>query len=342
MEKKQVEINRDPSRIGLSRDLRRLLPLAPPRCALRSSPKEMEIDWPPMDGGASCGRATAVPTTARMVREVPIEHFGKTVRANQRCVEEEVSAVLSGVEVPQSTTPCPGRTLSPTSPPTSRCSPSTSKKDQEPPRPRRSTAGFSSIDSTSRTTPDSRASSRCRIWSPRGPFSLLFLRMSQRQDQSAPLEPPPEHGRIQFHQLNIKNDYRLEGHQDVGSDDQPDTICIPAYYNTRHWYHIQQFHGCPSGGKFCIYTDPIQISAYCLPSFPLALCCGIAMQVKYCSENNEQLIHFSTREVCGNAIGSFPPKDHSLLQVNKFFRFAVVDGVSSQVINDLAKVWVDA
>ncbi|RYR08139.1 hypothetical protein Ahy_B05g075691 [Arachis hypogaea] len=33
--------------------------------------------------------------------------------------------------------------------------------------------------------------------------------------------------------------------------------------------------------------------------------------VKYCSENNKRLIHFSTCEVNGKMIGSFLPKDSS-------------------------------
>lgn len=39
------------------------------------------------------------------------------------------------------------------------------------------------------------------------------------------------------------------------------------------------------------------------------------MQVKYCSENNKRLIHFSTCEVYGKTIGSFLPKDHPLRKV---------------------------
>ncbi|OIW09036.1 hypothetical protein TanjilG_16263 [Lupinus angustifolius] len=37
-------------------------------------------------------------------------------------------------------------------------------------------------------------------------------------------------------------------------------------------------------------------------------------QVKYCSENNKRLIHFSTCEVYGKTIGSFLPKDSPLRQ----------------------------
>ncbi|KAL8211253.1 hypothetical protein R6Q57_005690 [Mikania cordata] len=37
-------------------------------------------------------------------------------------------------------------------------------------------------------------------------------------------------------------------------------------------------------------------------------------KVKYCSENNKRLIHFSTCEVYGKTIGSFLPKDSPLRQ----------------------------
>lgn len=39
------------------------------------------------------------------------------------------------------------------------------------------------------------------------------------------------------------------------------------------------------------------------------------MQVKYCSESNKRLIHFSTCEVYGKTIGCFLPKDHPLKKV---------------------------
>ncbi|XP_020087075.1 UDP-D-apiose/UDP-D-xylose synthase-like isoform X5 [Ananas comosus] len=163
-----------------------------------------------------------------------MEHFGKTVRANQRCAEE-VSAVLSGV----------GR----------RCHP----PHLPPPGARR-------------------------------------RRLRKIKNL---LGPPPEHRRIQFHRLNIKNDARLVGLiKTLDLMINRTIICIPAYYNTR-----------PLGTVYSNFMDALPV-------------------VKYCSENNKRLIHFSTCEVYGNAIGSFPPKDHSLLQVNKFFRFAVVDGVS--------------
>lgn len=47
-------------------------------------------------------------------------------------------------------------------------------------------------------------------------------------------------------------------------------------------------------------------------------------QVKYCSENNKRLIHFSTCEVYGKTIGSFLPKDSPLRQVRLHFLFSFV------------------
>ncbi|OAY80340.1 UDP-D-apiose/UDP-D-xylose synthase [Ananas comosus] len=102
-----------------------------------------------------------------------MEHFGKTVRANQRCAEEEVSAVLSGVEV------------------------------------------ASVDDSMSREDAVTHLTSHLQV-TPWSLFSPLSPDVYSDKIKHLP-EPPPEHGRIQFHRLNIKNDYRLEGHQDVGS-----------------------------------------------------------------------------------------------------------------------------
>lgn len=43
------------------------------------------------------------------------------------------------------------------------------------------------------------------------------------------------------------------------------------------------------------------------------------LQVKYCSENNKRLIHFSTCEVYGKTIGAYLPKDSPLRQVMDCF-----------------------
>nr|CAD1825384.1 unnamed protein product [Ananas comosus var. bracteatus] len=196
-----------------------------------------------MDGGPSCGHATAVPTTARMVREV----------AHGALWEDgQGEPVLSGVG---------GRCHPPHLPPLARQDsvPSTQHQERRPTRGPYQDVGSGELLAfpLSHLLPGQQVT----------PWSLFFpLSPDVYSDKIKHLlEPQPEHGRIQFHRLDIKNDYH------VGS-------------------------------------DPIQISAYCLPSFPLTLCCGITMQVKYCSENNKRLIHFSTCEVYGNAIGAFPQR----------------------------------
>ncbi|MFS7915796.1 putative NAD-dependent epimerase/dehydratase, NAD(P)-binding domain superfamily [Helianthus anomalus] len=61
-------------------------------------------------------------------------------------------------------------------------------------------------------------------------------------------------------------------------------ICTPADYNTR-----------PLDTIYSNFIDALPV-------------------VKYCSENNKRLIHFSTCEVYGKTIGSFLPKDSPLRQ----------------------------
>nr|XP_043629758.1 UDP-D-apiose/UDP-D-xylose synthase 2 [Erigeron canadensis] len=101
------------------------------------------------------------------------------------------------------------------------------------------------------------------------------------------LEPDslPWAGRIQFHRLNIKNDSRLEGL--IKCSDLTinlAAICTPADYNTR-----------PLDTIYSNFIDALPV-------------------VKYCSENNKRLIHFSTCEVYGKTIGSYLPKDSPLRQ----------------------------
>ncbi|KAI3826432.1 hypothetical protein L1987_00480 [Smallanthus sonchifolius] len=135
------------------------------------------------------------------------------------------------------------------------------------------------------------------------------------------LEPDslPWAGRIQFHRLNIKNDSRLEGlikcsdlvkphitFPDLSSLQfvslcvfvpfaidlsgsafsygKSSAICTPADYNTR-----------PLDTIYSNFIDALPV-------------------VKYCSENNKRLIHFSTCEVYGKTIGSFLPQDSPLRQ----------------------------
>ncbi|KAJ0872325.1 putative UDP-glucuronate decarboxylase [Helianthus annuus] len=101
------------------------------------------------------------------------------------------------------------------------------------------------------------------------------------------LEPDsvPWSGRIQFHRINIKNDSRLEGL--IKCSDLTvnlAAICTPADYNTR-----------PLDTIYSNFIDALPV-------------------VKYCSENNKRLIHFSTCEVYGKTIGSFLPPDSPLRQ----------------------------
>ncbi|XP_020112509.1 uncharacterized protein LOC109727049 [Ananas comosus] len=181
------------------RPLSRSRPTPPPSlfldCAsLRSSPKEMEMDWPPMDGGPSCGRATAVPTTARMVREgahgalwedgqgepavrgggglsCPLRRGGGLSRRlhvqGGRCHPPHLP------RLPPPGPPWSLSVLSPRMPAATRSSTSS--------RPRRSTAR-------------SRSPSAGAPWSP---FSPLSPDLCSDKIKHL-LEPPPEHGRIQF------------------------------------------------------------------------------------------------------------------------------------------------
>ncbi|WOL11900.1 UDP-D-apiose/UDP-D-xylose synthase 2 [Canna indica] len=113
------------------------------------------------------------------------------------------------------------------------------------------------------------------------------------------LDPPPTEaaegqqaahhawdGRVEFHRLNIKHDPRLESlikMSDVTINLA--AICTPADYNTR-----------PLDTIYSNFIDALPI-------------------VRYCTENNKRLIHFSTCEVYGKTIGSYLPKDHPLRKV---------------------------
>ncbi|CAL5436213.1 unnamed protein product [Camellia sinensis] len=99
------------------------------------------------------------------------------------------------------------------------------------------------------------------------------------------LEPAslPWSDRIQFHRINIKNDSRLEGLIKMADlTINLAAICTPADYNTR-----------PLDTIYSNFIDALPV-------------------VKYCSENNKRIIHFSTCEVYGKTIGCFLPKDHPL------------------------------
>ncbi|CAD5171282.1 unnamed protein product [Musa acuminata subsp. malaccensis] len=100
----------------------------------------------------------------------------------------------------------------------------------------------------------------------------------------------PWHGRIQFHRLNIKHDSRLEGLIKMSNlTINLAAICTPADYNTRLLDTI-----------YSNFIDALPV-------------------VRYCSENNKRLIHFSTCEVYGKTIGSFLPKDHPLRTEPEFY-----------------------
>ncbi|CAL9113735.1 unnamed protein product, partial [Musa textilis] len=66
-------------------------------------------------------------------------------------------------------------------------------------------------------------------------------------------------------------------------------ICTPADYNTR-----------PLDTIYSNFIDALPV-------------------VRYCSENNKRLIHFSTCEVYGKTLGSYLPKDHPLRQESEFY-----------------------
>ncbi|GLJ40425.1 hypothetical protein SUGI_0832580 [Cryptomeria japonica] len=100
----------------------------------------------------------------------------------------------------------------------------------------------------------------------------------------------PWSNRIQFHRINIKHDPRLEGLIKMADlTINLAAICTPADYNTR-----------PLDTIYSNFIDALPV-------------------VKYCSENNKRLIHFSTCEVYGKTIGSFLPKDHPLRQDTEFY-----------------------
>ncbi|KAJ1440669.1 hypothetical protein SESBI_01736 [Sesbania bispinosa] len=91
----------------------------------------------------------------------------------------------------------------------------------------------------------------------------------------------PWANRIEFHHMNIKNDSRLETL--IKASDLTinlAAICTPADYNTR-----------PLDTIFSNFIDSLPV-------------------IKYCSENNKRLIHFSTCEVYGKTIGCFLPEEY--------------------------------
>ncbi|OAY77238.1 hypothetical protein ACMD2_21883 [Ananas comosus] len=129
-----------------------------------------------------------------------MEHFGKTVRANQRCAEEEVSAVLSGVEVASvddsmfredaatHLTSLVSRLQVPRGPFLSSLPGCLQRQDQAPPR---DPAGARPDLGPRRQVPP--------VVPPVVPF-LSPLSPDVYSDKIKHLlEPPPEHGRVRFH-----------------------------------------------------------------------------------------------------------------------------------------------
>nr|CAD1836714.1 unnamed protein product [Ananas comosus var. bracteatus] len=218
---------------------------------------------------------------------VPVEHFRKTTRANQRCAEEVVSAVLFGVWVASVDDSLPREDA------VTHLTSFVSRllvlavdiyshkiKNLLEPQPEHGWIQFHRLNIKNGSQPEGviKMTDLLPLAPLSGdplipPFSGRLKRQDQtplsgleRHDQTPP-RAPLEHGGIQFHRFNIESDSRLEG--------------------------------------LIKMSDPIQISAYCLPNFPLILCCGITMQVKYWSENSKRLIHFSTREVLGRLLEAF-------------------------------------
>ncbi|THF99911.1 hypothetical protein TEA_007819 [Camellia sinensis var. sinensis] len=132
------------------------------------------------------------------------------------------------------------------------------------------------------------------------------------------LEPAslPWSDRIQFHRINIKNDSRLEGLIKMADlTINLAAICTPADYNTRPLDTIYSnfIDALPvlfliflavAVGKVWDFVVEIDVRFFYVDC--------LVLKVKYCSENNKRIIHFSTCEVYGKTIGCFLPKDHPL------------------------------
>lgn len=96
-------------------------------------------------------------------------------------------------------------------------------------------------------------------------------------------------------------------------------ICTPADYNTRpldtifgnfidaipvvgfEYWVVVSWNGCSSSSSFYVHARVCN----CVCNLIVHV-----MQIKYCTENNKRLIHFSTCEVYGKTIGSFLPEEY--------------------------------
>ncbi|KAG6530761.1 hypothetical protein ZIOFF_004519 [Zingiber officinale] len=145
----------------------------------------------------------------------------------------------------------------------------------------------------------------------------------------------PWGGRIQFHRLNIKNDSRLEGL--IKMSDLVSSLVLWNRSNPGSLLALFFSVICAVLQFFFTVTLLLSIFSLAVMTINLAAICTPADYntrpldtifsnfidalpvVKYCSENNKRVIHFSTCEVYGKTIGSFLPNDHPLRKEPEFF-----------------------
>ncbi|KAF8395325.1 hypothetical protein HHK36_019268 [Tetracentron sinense] len=139
------------------------------------------------------------------------------------------------------------------------------------------------------------------------------------------LEPNtlPWADRIQFHRINIKHDSRLEGLIKMA-----DLVLSVLFMQSVAISVMRSMERSDLIAVDCSKrTDTINLAAICTPADyntrPLDTIYSNFIDalpvVKYCSENNKRLIHFSTCEIYGKTIASFLPKDHPLRQDPDFY-----------------------
>eukprot|EP00897_Mesotaenium_endlicherianum_P005877 jgi/Mesen1/5317/ME000265S04479 len=100
----------------------------------------------------------------------------------------------------------------------------------------------------------------------------------------------PWSDRIEFHEINIKHDPRLEGLvKECDMTINLAAICTPADYNTR-----------PLDTIYSNFIDALPV-------------------VRFCTDYKKRLIHFSTCEVYGKTVGNFLPRDSPLKKDPSFY-----------------------
>ncbi|WZZ56833.1 hypothetical protein YC2023_056940 [Brassica napus] len=133
--------------------------------------------------------------------------------------------------------------------------------------------------------------------------------------------------RIQFHRINIKHDSRLEGLVKM-ADLVILFYCVHLLLRDCDDYTLRSELDFSTFDLLFVFAlQTINLAAICTPADyntrPLDTIYSNFIDalpvVKYCSENNKRLIHFSTCEVYGKTIGSFLPKDHPLRQDPDFY-----------------------